>query len=272
MIKVVDMGYQFVNVGGFEANRPEGSGDYLFLFLRCPTEIFLDGAYQWVPADTYIIFGKGIPQIYRKWDAHFINDWIHFDFDCADKYFEKLGVPLNSPIVLPNNTEITEMTSGLQIDFFSNHKENYEQILSEKADALFQKFAELYHFSNEYSEKKYNYRQSFTKLRQRILNRQYCPDSSEEIAASMNLSVSYFQHLYKDFFGNSVYKDIISARIEQAAHLLGHTEYSISRIASLCGYDNVEHFSRIFKKYKGRSPHNYRKWVGISKPSQGKRM
>lgn len=75
----------------------------------------------------------------------------------------------------------------------------------------------------------------------------------------MNLSVSYFQHLYKDFFGRLAYKDIVSARIEQAAHLLEHTDYSINEIGRLCGYDNMEHFSRIFKKYKGKSPHNYRK-------------
>lgn len=229
-----------------------------FLFLRCPTEVFLDGVYRWVPADTYIIFEKGAPQIYRKRDAHFINDWLHFDFDSYDNYFEKLGIPLNFPISLPNNTEIKEMTSSLLIEFFSS-KEERKQILSEKADALFCKFGELYHFSNEYSIKKNNYRESFTNLRRRILNRQYCPGSSQEVAASMNLSLSYFQHLYKDFFGNSVYKDIVSARIEQAAHLLQHTDYSISEIGRLCGYDNMEHFSRIFKKYKGESPHNYRK-------------
>lgn len=264
MIKVVDMGYQFVNVGGFEANRPEGSGDYLFLFLRCPTEVFLEGAYQWIPADSYIIFGKGAPQIYRKWDANFINDWIHFDFDSYDSYFENLGIPLNSPIILPNNAEIMEITSGMLIEYFSN-KENREQILSEKADELFCKFGELYHFSNEYSIKKNNYRERFTNLRRRILNRQYCPDSMEEIAALMNLSVSYFQHLYKEFFGTSVYKDIVSARIEQAAYLLEHTGYSISEIGRLCGYDNMEHFSRIFKKYKGKSPCNFRKRMGEEK-------
>ena len=258
MIKVADMGYQFVNVGGYETNRPEGSGDYLYLFLRCPTEVFLDGSYRWLPAETFIIFEKGAPQIYRKWDAHFINDWIHFDFDYYDNYFEKLGIPLNSPITLPNNTEIIEMTSDLLIEYFSSG-DAHEQIMAEKADALFRKFSELYHFSTEYSLKKNNYRISFTNLRRKILNRQYCPETLEEIAAEMNLSVSYFQHLYKEFFGTSVHHDIILARVEQAGHLLKRTEYSISEIARICGYDNVEHFSRIFKKYKGKSPRNYRK-------------
>lgn len=258
MIQVVDMGYQFVNVGGFEADRPEGSGDYLFLYLRCPTEVCLEGEYQWIPAETYIIFEKGAPQIYRKWDAHFINDWIHFDFDRYDGYFEGLDIPLNTPLTLQNNAEIMEMTSSLLIEYFSSGSD-HETVMAERADALFRKFAELYHFSNNYSTKMNNYRAAFTDLRHKIRNRQYCPDNLGETARQMNLSVSYFQHLYKDFLGNSIQKDIIHARIEQAAHLLKNTDRSISDIARLCGYDNVEHFSRSFKKYKGSSPRNYRK-------------
>lgn len=265
MIKVADMGYQFVNVGGYEANRPNGSGDYLFLFLRCPTEIFLEGEYRLIPTGSYIIFKKGSPQIYRKWDAHFINDWIHFDFDHYDDYFETLAIPFDTPMTLYNNTEIIEMTSDLLIEYFSN-SEDHEKIMAEKADALFRKFAELYHFSHENSAKMNHYRAAFTELRKKIINRQYCPDNAKEIAASMNLSISYFQHLYKKFFGRSVYQDILQARLRQAAHLLEHTDYSVGEISQLCGYENTEHFSRIFKKYMGRSPRSYKSQISGSKP------
>ena len=258
MIKIVDIGYQFVHVGGFEISRPEGSGDYLFLYLRCPTEVFLDGAYRQHPAETYLVFDKGTPQIYRKWDAHFINDFIHFDFDTYDQYFEKLGIPFNTPFHLQNNTEIIAMTSDLLLEFFSNSKD-HENVMAEKADELFHKLAELYHFSNEHSKKINDYRTALTALRQKILTRQYCPDNIEEVAGQMNMSVSYLQHLYKNFFKNSIHQDIIHARMEQASHLLVHTGHSISRIARLCGYDNTEHFSRSFKKYKGASPRTYRK-------------
>lgn len=259
MIKVVDVGYQFINVGGFEANRPQGSGDYLFILFRGATEVCLDGeAYQKVPADTYIIFSKGAPQLYRKWDGHFINDWMHFDFDVYNNYFEKLGIPLNTPITLTNHYEISEMISSLVVDYFSVDTER-EQILSQKADQLFLKFSELYLFSREHSDKMNDYRAEFTSLRRKIMNRQYCPENVEEIADSFHLSLSYFQHLYKQFFGKSAYHDIIEARMNQAAHLLVHTEYTIGEIAKLCDYENLEHFSRLFKKHKGVSPHNYRK-------------
>ena len=37
MIRIAKIGYQYVNIGGIDINR-EGTGDYLFLFFRTPTE------------------------------------------------------------------------------------------------------------------------------------------------------------------------------------------------------------------------------------------
>ena len=55
MIKISKIGFQFLNVKGFEINRPYGSGDYLFLHFRCPTEVFLNGAYQTLPENTFFL-------------------------------------------------------------------------------------------------------------------------------------------------------------------------------------------------------------------------
>ncbi|MDY5179916.1 helix-turn-helix domain-containing protein, partial [Butyribacter sp.] len=94
---------------------------------------------------------------------------------------------------------------------------------------------------------------------QRIYNYEYIPSGAEEIAAKLNLSTSYFQHTYKKIFGISVHQDIIKARIEHAARLLQGSNNSISEIAAICGYENLEHFSRQFKKIKGVSPQQFRK-------------
>lgn len=43
LIKTVDLGYQYVNIGAFDIQRPQGTGDFLFLYFRCPTEVWLEG-------------------------------------------------------------------------------------------------------------------------------------------------------------------------------------------------------------------------------------
>ena len=54
-------------------------------------------------------------------------------------------------------------------------------------------------------------------------------------------------------------KYILSIRIRNAQALLETTDYNISNIASMVGYENAFYFSRLFKKEKGLSPAAYRK-------------
>ena len=82
-----------------------------------------------------------------------------------------------------------------------------------------------------------------------------------EISAGLNLSTSYFQHIYKQLFGVSVMSDIIRSRIEYACYLLSNNADSISEIAFRCGYENKEHFTRQFKEITGFTPRQYREKI-----------
>lgn len=96
-------------------------------------------------------------------------------------------------------------------------------------------------------------------IRQQILEYRYTPSCPEEVAEKLNISVSYLQHIYTDCFGTSLHKDIIKGRIEHAAQLLLQTQMSVTDVAAACGYENLEHFSRQFKKYHGVAPSKFRR-------------
>ncbi len=257
MIKVNDVGFQFINAGGFEANRPSGSGDYLFVHLRTSAQVNLHGQWHNLPADTYLIFRKGSPQIYYKKDGNFINDWIHFDIEPHLDYFENLNIPLDTPIYLPGNPALTTPVADMVLEYFGSNPER-EKNLGRLADTLFHNLSNLYAFSRQYSMSKRNLFWLMSTLQSEITHYGHLRESVEELAALLNLSPSYFQHSYKEFFGKSVLKEIIEARIRYASNLLCVTDYNITQIGHMCGYDNPEHFSRIFKKYTGLSPRQYR--------------
>ena len=54
---------------------------------------------------------------------------------------------------------------------------------------------------------------------------------------------------------------ILSIRISNAESLLEATEYNMTEISNIVGYENPLYFSRIFKKMKGLSPSEYRKRI-----------
>ena len=83
--------------------------------------------------------------------------------------------------------------------------------------------------------------------------------SIEQYAVSRNMSTSWFKRSFRSAMGTAPMKYILNIRIRNAQTFLETTDYSISVIASLVGYDNPMYFSRLFRKAKGMSPSKYRK-------------
>ena len=81
----------------------------------------------------------------------------------------------------------------------------------------------------------------------------------EEYARSRHVSTSWFNKSFKTAVGTTPMNYILSIRIRNAQILLETTDYNISNIASMVGYENAFYFSRLFKKHKGLSPAEYRK-------------
>lgn len=84
----------------------------------------------------------------------------------------------------------------------------------------------------------------------------------EELANMVNLSASRFSHLFKQVAGCSPYHFLQKYRLDKAKEYLLTTDLSINAIAEEIGFDNEGYFSRIFKKYFGYSPREYRKKTG----------
>ncbi len=86
--------------------------------------------------------------------------------------------------------------------------------------------------------------------------------SLDQIAHNMYLSPVYISKIFKEETGESPINYLIKIRLEKAKDILEHAEGgSIKSIANEVGYDDVYHFSKLFKKYYGMSPQNYRKQV-----------
>ena len=75
------------------------------------------------------------------------------------------------------------------------------------------------------------------------------------------LNLSYLSHLFKVNTGLSFNTYLVNYRINTAKNLLEETDVSVGEISQRVGYGDFSHFSKIFKKYTGKSPNEYRKSV-----------
>ena len=93
-------------------------------------------------------------------------------------------------------------------------------------------------------------------------NKHYSDDINiEEFASSIHMSTSWFIRNFKQYTGQTPMQYILSIRIVNAEHLLETTDYNLTEISRIIGYENPLYFSRIFKKQKGLSPSEYRKSI-----------
>lgn len=83
--------------------------------------------------------------------------------------------------------------------------------------------------------------------------------SLKSLSATQNMNASYLSALFKKETGQTVTDYVNQMRVHQAERLLGTTKLQIQTVAQHCGISDVNYFSKIFKKYTGKSPIQYRK-------------
>ena len=81
----------------------------------------------------------------------------------------------------------------------------------------------------------------------------------DEIAEQFKCSPSYLFNLFKKRTGYSIIHFFNLKKIQKACEYLKYTELSIKEISYKVGMQDPLYFSRIFKKYFGISPKDYRK-------------
>lgn len=200
--------------------------------------------------NTYIHYGCDTPD--------YNDDWIHFQISAEEEnLLSDLSIPLNQPIYHSDVHTLSQYV-GMLTDNFHAHIYYKDELLNSLMHSILYKLVSEIHksISSNYSHKYYS---TLFKLRTNLYNNPSQDWSAVNISNKIDLSISHFQHLYKQFFGISFQQDIICARVEYAKFYLKSSNMSIRDLAEFCGYGNELHFMRQFKKWEGITPSHYRK-------------
>lgn len=82
--------------------------------------------------------------------------------------------------------------------------------------------------------------------------------SLEYVSKQVHLNPAYFSTLFKKEVGYSFKEYLNMIRIEESKRLLTNSSYSIVDIAIAVGFEDQSYFSKVFKKYTGMTPKQFR--------------
>lgn len=79
-----------------------------------------------------------------------------------------------------------------------------------------------------------------------------------ELAARFDMSPNYFSSVFKKEMNQSAVNYITEYRVQKAREYLETSDWSVVEIARKVGYEDNQYFFRVFKKYAGQTPLQYR--------------
>ncbi|MFB5762557.1 helix-turn-helix transcriptional regulator [Paenibacillus medicaginis] len=123
---------------------------------------------------------------------------------------------------------------------------------------VYQFVMELYRFSTLHKKKKETWP---PKIRQAVLSiegRYNTLQSLEEIANEAGLSKYYFTRAFKSATGSTPMEYLTKIRMAKAVRLLRETELTLEEIAQQIGYANASYFIKVFRRWIGFSPGEFR--------------
>lgn len=80
----------------------------------------------------------------------------------------------------------------------------------------------------------------------------------QHIADHLDISPDYLRHVYREHFGVTIYQALTQLRIEHACDLLQNSQLPLKALPDICGFADIQQFSRRFKQITGISPGAYR--------------
>lgn len=83
--------------------------------------------------------------------------------------------------------------------------------------------------------------------------------SADEVARKFMLSPSYFRYLFKSITSRTFTEHIHNIRISRAMEMLRTTDKRVLEISCEIGFNNVNHFNKVFRQQTGVTPLQYRK-------------
>ena len=191
--------------------------------------------------------------LHDPWTLH----WVHFNGSQIPPFYQlfgdKGGSAVYTPAGLSSYSEILQTLFRLQ-----QKPEVLTDLLSHKylTDLIALIFTDALHRSTDVSVPN-----KFIDIQNYIENNYTQKITLDSLAAQFFISKYHLHREYQKLFGTTITNALSLKRLAHAKKLLRFSKDSIESIAVSSGFQTASYFIKVFKKYEGMTPLEYRrKW------------
>ena len=251
--------YKLYSVPRLPTLRPRGRVDWQIIYIAAGKGHFiLDGKEVIVPAGSMVLFQPKQVQDYFYFGKDKTQVWfVHFTGREVRNTLRHYEIPTDGYILHTGISREYEDLFRRMRDELVRCSWGYEEMLT----YLFRELLMTMHRRmTENAPRVSGFIQDEIDRARLFFDEHYNEEISiEQYAVSRNMSTSWFNRSFRSAVGTSPMQYILDVRIRNAQTLLKTTDYSVTSIAALVGYENPMYFSRLFRKAKGLSPSKHRK-------------
>lgn len=240
-------------------HRPRGRLDYQILYVASgKAHFYFNGVEEIVSAGNMVLYRPKEEQRYYYYGTdHTEVYWVHFTGNNVKNILRKYGISDNMHVIHTGTSLEFKRIFSEMIQELKLCKEDYEELLVNHLQHL---LILIHRIINAKPRGKNHMLMEEMDAAVRHFHQNYNQAISiEEYAISQHMSVSWFIRNFKEYTNATPAQYILSLRISNAQTLLETTNYNVTEIAEIVGYDNPLYFSRIFRKQSGMSPSEFRK-------------
>jgi AraC family transcriptional regulator of arabinose operon len=233
-------------------NRPNGTGDYLMMYFHTPVRAGTGPDAGDAGAGTLWIWPPGGYQFYGNARRRYLHSWIHCEGTAVRRLLGASRLSLPCAVSGVPAGAILRFLTGLHEEIST--QAHPDEVIAE--NLLENWFREL---SRRPVSGEAAVPPRLRKVRDHIDARYASPLTLAELAAMAHWSPAHFSEQFRAAYGVAPMDCVIQARLNHAAHLLGDVNLTVAEVARRVGYDDVYHFSKLFKRHRGHSPGRLRK-------------
>jgi AraC family transcriptional regulator of arabinose operon len=234
--------------------RPRGTGDFLLILMHDAAAMgTAPGPEISMQPDRMMIWSPGAGQYYGNPERRFCHTWIHCAGSRVESILTESALPRDIPFAMPDPSHFQQCLLNVHGELVSYAAPDF-RIIGNLLENCIRHLAR----SLAASTKSARIPEGLLAVRQFISNAPARDVHLEELAEMAGMSVPHFSSSFKKIYGLPPMECLKQHRMHHAAHLLANHNLAISEIASLVGYDDLFHFSKMFKKQFGVSPRHMR--------------